>query len=933
MKKILLLLFAVCTVSQVLAQGVNVFGTVQSATDKAALPGARVELTRITYNSKTGLSADANGNFKFEGVVPGMYTLEISYLGFSQLVKSVLVKQDFVNLGNLEMEESSTAIREVQVVGHVPLGEQKGDTTSYNAGAFKTAPDASAEDLVQKMPGVTIQDGTIQAQGQDVKQVLVDGKRFFEGDPSTALRNLPADIIASIEIFDKKSDQAELTGVSDGNEAKTINIVTKPGSKNGVFGKASAGYGTDNRYMLGASLNYFQGDRRITFTGITNNINMLDFSIGETPGGGMRGRRPPMDGGTTSGLIATNTFGLNYSDTWGDKVDVSGNYKFTQRDIQNNQSRVQQYILPADSGRVYTEDNLSNTNTMNHSFNLRLDYAINENNRLLYTPSLRVEQQQVSQELTAVTANDNGAINETQNSTASDNTSYTFENNLLFSHKFGLPGRTFSTSLKTSMSAFDGESTLQANTVYATDAANPLVQDQQLALERTGLEWEGEVAYTEPVGQQGQLQLQYTIGNQWNTSDRSTFGLTEQGYTRLDTAQTNSFGSDYLTQRFRTGYQHTTDKLRLSVGAGYQVAALQSEQTFPEASSLERDFAAILPDAQLRYKLTDTRNIDFRYNTSLNPPNVLQLQEVVDYTNPLQLTQGNAALQPSYQHSFRGGLRDFNHEANQVFFVGLFGNVTQNYIGNSITRAEGEEVALADGQVLAEGQQLVQPVNLDGYWNLRTFVHYGQPINFLSSNIGVRGSLGYTRTPGLSNGALSYVSSPNAGLGLTLSSNISENVDFTLSTNSTYNLVHNSLQPEFNSNYFNQNTNLKLSYTFWKGLVYRTELNQQSYAGLSDAYDSNYLLWNMSLSKKLFKNQQAEISLSVNDLLQQNVSLQRNLAAQYVEDVQSSALQRFFMLTFTYNLRNFGSGDAPRQERGFPDGPPPGGMPGPMPQG
>ncbi|CAM3846986.1 outer membrane beta-barrel protein [Pontibacter korlensis] len=934
MQRLFLFIFALFTASQLYAQGATVFGTVQSAQDKSALPGASVVLKRITYDSSTGVATDVAGAFRFSNVVPGMYMVEVNYLGFKPLEKKVLVQQNTVNLGVLELEESSTTIKEVQVVGRVPLGDQKGDTTSFNAGAFKTTPDASAEDLVQKMPGITIQNGAIQAQGEDVKQVLVDGKRFFGDDPGTALRNLPADVIANIEIFDKKSDQAELTGVNDGNELKTINIVTKPNSRNGAFGKASAGYGTDDRYMLGASLNFFNGDRRLTVTGLTNNINMLDFSVGETPGGGMRGRRPPFGGTTTTGLISTNTFGLNYSDMWGDKLEVSGNYKFTERDIENNQYRIQQYILAADSGRVYTENNLSNIHTTDHQFNLRLDYKLNENNRLLLTPSLTVQQRNLNENIAATTLNDNGLINETQNQTASDNLSYTLKNSLYFSHKFGMPGRTISTTLNTSVSATDGESSLLANTIYYRGNNGDVSQDQQVKLDRAGLTWSGEVAYTEPLSKNGQLQLQYTIGNQLNDSDKRTYKLFEegQGYTSLDTTLSNKFESEFLTQRFGTGYQYSKDNLRIRVGAGYQVATLQSDKEFPTSFTLKRTYANILPDAQVDYKLSDTRNFDINYSTSVNAPAVEQLQEVIDNSNPLQLTRGNTALKPSYQHSFRTGLRDFNRETNQVFFVGLFGNITQSYVGNSIIRAEGEEVTLPDGQVLEPGQQLTQPVNLNGYWNVRSVFHYGKPLNLLSSNLGVHGTVGYIRTPGLTNGELSYVSSPNFGLGLMLSSNISENVDFTVSSNSHYNVVKNSLQPELNNNYFTQNSNVKLNWIFWKGLVYRTELNQQAYAGLSEGYDNNYLLWNMSISKKLFKNQQGEISLSVNDLLKQNVSLQRNLAAQYVEDVQSSALQRYFMLTFTYNLRNFSGEQAPQQDRSFP-GPPPAGGRLPQPQG
>ncbi|QCR22691.1 TonB-dependent receptor [Pontibacter sp. SGAir0037] len=931
MKKIAVLIIAMLAFWQAQAQGLYIAGTVKSAIAKEALPGANVTLTRITFDQKTGTATDHLGNFRFANVAPGVYALEVNYLGFKPFTKNITIKDDGIPLGIIYLEEASTVTEEVVIMGRVPLGEQKGDTTQFNAGAFKTAPDGSAEDLVQKLPGITMQNGSLQAQGQDVKQVLVDGKRFFGDDPAAALRNLPADVIASIQIFDKKSDQAELTGVDDGNEQKTINIVTKADRRNGVFGKASAGYGTDDRYMIGASINTFKGDRRLTFTGLTNNMNLLDFSVGETPGGGMRGRRPPSGGGTTTGLISTNTLGLNFSDSWGSKIEVSGNYNYTERSIQNNQFLSQLYTLPADSGQVYTEDQLNATTTRNQQLNFRLDYKINDNNRLLITPSLTWQHNAASAETTGKTTNINGNLSETENTSASDNTSYTFKNDIYFSHKFGKPGRTISSNFTTSFSQSNSDRSLLANSIFFREAdASQSVLNQLRNSEASSLNWQGNLTYTEPQGQYGQWQWQYSIGNQHRNSDTKTYDYAEQeaAYSDLNNTLSNAFTSDYFTQRAGAGYQYSNNKLRLRAGLQYQTSELQNRRQFPVAGdAFTKSFINVLPAAEVDYKISQTKNFDFNYSTSTVAPGVEQLQDVVDNSNPLMLSQGNPELVQSYQHNFRMGLRNFDLETNRVFFVGFFGSVVQDYITSRITRATTADIVLENGQILERGQQLSQPVNLYGYLNLRSFFHYGQPLPLISSNLGLHGSIGYTRTPGYTT-ALNFANTPNVGVGINLSSNISEKIDFTVSTNSTYSMVHNTLQPELNNNYFSQNTSLKYNWNFWKGIVYRTELNHVLNTGLSEGYNQNYLLWNMSISKKILRNQQAEISLSVNDLLKQNVSIQRTVAAQYISDVQSSVLQRFFMLTFTYNLRNFGGAATPTEDNNRFPGPPPGGFPG-----
>ncbi|MDX5437711.1 MAG: TonB-dependent receptor, partial [Pontibacter sp.] len=288
MKRLLFTVLMLVAVVQAFAQMVPVSGIVQSNSDKSALPGANVVLTNASDAKKIATVTDTEGRFRFERVAQGQYTLEINYIGFDKYTRTFQVQKAAVNLGTLQLKDASTAIKEVQIVGRASLGEQKGDTSQFNAKAFKTAKDASAEELVTKMPGVTIQDGKVQAQGEDVQQVMIDGKRYTGGDASTAMRNISADMVESVEIFDAQSDRAAFSGFDDGNRLKTINFRTKKEARHGYTGKVSAGYGTDERYMVGATLNYFNNNRRITLTGITNNINMSEYSIGETPGGGMR---------------------------------------------------------------------------------------------------------------------------------------------------------------------------------------------------------------------------------------------------------------------------------------------------------------------------------------------------------------------------------------------------------------------------------------------------------------------------------------------------------------------------------------------------------------------------------------------------------------------------------------------------------------------
>ncbi|MCC9137436.1 outer membrane beta-barrel protein [Pontibacter silvestris] len=929
MKNALLIFTLIISACQAYAQGVAVSGTVQSTSDSTALPGATVILEQSANTTAT--VTDTDGRFRFERVQPGQYTVRVNYLGFQPFTRTFQVQQSPVNLGSLSIQEESTTIKEVQIVGRVPLGDQKGDTAQYNAGAFKTAPDASAEDLVTKMPGITIQDGKIQAQGEDVKQVFVDGKRFFGEEADAALRNLPAEIIDNVQIFDRRSDQSQMSGFDDGNREKTINIVTKPDRRTGQFGKTSAGYGTDDRYMVGAAVNFFNDETRFTVTGLTNNINMLDFSVGETPGGGMRGRRGGWGGGTPNGIISTNTLGLNYSDMWGKKIEASGNYSFTNRKYDQTQTIIQNFVRP--EGQVYNENNYSTNIENTHRFNMRLDYNIDDNNRLLITPNFSIQKRDDFSYMFGRTFDAEGPINESETTNDSENASYNFNNNLFYSHKFSKERRVFSTRLTTSYNANNGDRYRVARNIFYTEQDSVQELNQYTNTDGQGYSWEANFSYAEPIGTYSQLQLEYEIGNRFDDSDRRTYNYLEQtqAYNSLDTLLSNTFKSDYLTQEVELGYQYNNGNIRFQTELEYQQATLDNDQEFPREYNLSRTFNSILPSAQLEYKFSETRSLFFDYRADTDAPSVGQLQDVIDYSNPLRVSTGNPNLQQSYENRLRMRYRNFDRETNKVFFAFLMGSFVQNYISNSTFIVE-DSLRLSDEIVLGDGARFTQPVNLDGYWNIRSFFNFGRPVNFISSNFSVNGGFGYSRIPGLINNEettsneVNYANNLDFGLGISLSSNISEKIDFNFSTRSRYNVVQNTLLTQQNNNYFNQNTNLRYNWIFWKGLVYRTELNHQFNSGLSEGVDNNFLIWNMSISKKIFKNQKGEVSLSVNDLLNQNTSVQRNVQSSYIEDVQTNILQRYFMLTFTYNIRNFGGKlpeDLQPQERGsFPGGPP-----------
>ena len=910
MKKIILFLFTVSSVSQATGQNIayTVSGTIMSIADNEVLPGAHAILTDTESGAPIGAASDIDGNFSIENVVPGNYKLSINYIGYQVFEQAIQVQNADLKLGNLLLTEEALIIDEVQVMGRVPLGEQHGDTTQYNARAFKTAPDASVEDLVAKMPGITIQDGVLQAQGEEVKQVMIDGKRFGGSDVGSALRNVPSDMIESVEVFDRQSDQAAFSGFDDGNREKTLNLVTRKDRRKGESGKISAGYGTDERFMVGAALNLFNEDRKITFMGLTNNINMSDFSIGETPGGRMRRRRGGGGAGTPNGISSTNAIGANYNDMWGKKIEISSSYNFTSRKVADSEASLRDFTAGEQEGNQMEQTSLNNSEESSHRFNFRMQYNINENNRLIISPNVTFQQNKsITNGLTLLYDADGNLLTHSETNNIADNSSFNFSNNILYSHRFAKPGRVFTANISTDYSNTDQENIFDELSTNNIDPDLNANRNQFNFLKRDNINWTGSASISEKVGDSALLQVEYIIGNQIHDSDRRTFDLDTESerYTQLNVPLSSTFESDYLSQRIGPSYQYRSDKARLQVDAKYQFSSLKSKTVYPEDLQIKRNFSNFLPSVELEYKFSDSRSLNLNFRTRTNVPSSEQLQEVLNISNPLQVSIGNNNLEQDYQNRLFLRYRNFNPENNQVFFLGIFGTVTQNYIGNSVY--ENPPAGLLEGYVLQPGARLVRRENMDGQWDTRAFFNYGKPLNFISSNFNVRGSVGYTRTPGRINNKSTFANNTNFGMGVNLSSNISENIDFNISTNSSYNIVKNTntASSRNNNNYFSQNSSLRLSWIFWKGFVYRTEINSQYNTGVTAGEDNNFTVWNMSLGKKFLKDEKAEISLSVNDMLDESASFQQNVTASYVEDVRSTVLQRFFMLTLTYNLRNY----------------------------
>jgi len=558
--------------------------------------------------------------------------------------------------------------------------------------------------------------------------------------------------------------------------------------------------------------------------------------------------------------------------------------------------------------QFYNEQNQVINKNYNHRINIRGEYSINANNSLIFTPKLSFQKFNSSNNLDGInfySAND--LINQSLNFSQTSTSGFNFNNSLLFRHRFNKRGRTFSINLRTSLNnrqASDQLIAISENFQVLINSIDSL--DQKSNLDADGYSISTNLVYTEPLGERGQLQFNYNSSFSNNYSNKYTYNLNtvDQEYSVLDTALSNEFDNDYYSNRLRVGYRYFTRKLQIMAGLSYQNSTLANEQAFPLVTNTDRSFDNILPNAMLRFRFSTNSNLRIFYRTNTSVPSINQLQNVVDNSNPLFLSSGNPNLKQETSNIFVSRYSLNNAIKSSSLFVFVVVRNTKDYITNSSLIAQ-RDLTLRNGSILKQGSQLTIPINLDGYWNARSFVTFGLPIKQLKSNLNFNGGVTYTKTPGLINRLSNISKSINLSQGAILSSNINEKVDFTLSYTANHNIIKNSIQPQLDDNYFYQIMSFKLNLIFWKGFVFRNELNYQRYDGLNSEFDEKYLLVNLSIGKKIFNNQRGEIKLFVYDLLEQNKIISRSINEIYLEDQRTKTLSQYFMISFSYKFRKF----------------------------
>ena len=919
------------------AQTGSVKGRVIDTENRLALKAATVQLLLQSDSSivKSTITDD-QGMFLFTAVPALPLILIVNNSSYDQYSYFFTASNEEKDLVNLAMQRKSTKLESIVIVAKAPNATIKGDTAQFSASQFKVNPDATVEDLIKKMPGITVdRNGNVTAQGEAVRKVTIDGKDFFGEDATAALRNLPSESVDKIQLYDRQSDQARLTGFDDGNSVKAINVVTKSGLSNGQFGRVYAGAGTDERYAAGGNVSLFKGDQRLTFIGNFNNINQQNFAsqdllsvagAGGGGGGGGRGGGRGFGGGNpfqtanNAGINKTNSFGVNFSDKWGAKknLSISGSYFF------NNTNNLNEAVVNTETFtrnlNQITNSNFVNTgDNFNNRFNLRVEYNIDSNNTLIYTPSVSFQNNKSanSSAFQTLFATGDTLVTFKDGLTSSERNGYNIGNRLNYRHAFGKKGRSVSLGFNSTVNRNNADIINQGTFRFFNGlAARDSVQNQLNDNFNNSNNTELNLSYTEPITKKILFEVKYEPSFQKSNADQKTYSFENGKYSDLQTPLSNVFTNTTNTQSGGASIRFNLNKeTNFAVGANVQNVELNSDRTFPTNTIVRQSFSNILPNAFLRAETGKYSNVRvfFRGFTSL--PSVTQLQNVVNITDPLRVSVGNANLKQSVG-TFLGSRYSYaNKKNNQSLFAGFFYQGAKDYI-SSATFVANSDSLIEQGNVLRKNSLLIKPVNLDGFRTFRGNATYSMPLKFIKTNLNLSAGYNYSKLPGLVNNIATSTVTNNYSTGITFASNLSQYVDFNLNYILNISKSNTTGGSRANNDFTNQGAGAALNLLSKKGWFVQNDVSYQINSGLSEGFNQNFILWNAGIGKKFFKGQKGELKLSVFDLLKQNQSITRSITSTFREDIQSNVLQQYFMLTFSYNLRNIGKPAATANQGG-----------------
>ncbi|WP_425077268.1 outer membrane beta-barrel protein [Psychroserpens sp. S379A] len=914
MKKLIFLLTLFLTVFSVFSQSqtFKIQGKLLSESDQLPLESATIYLERVKDSSLvTYTISDKEGGFKIEDkTYDKSLNLTISYIGFQPFTKEIQIDKALINLGVIKLRVSNQ-LDEVVIKSRVPITIKK-DTLEFNVKSFKTKKDANVEDLLKQLPGVEVDEqGKITVNGKEVNKILVNGKPFFGNDPTITTRNLTKDIIEKIQVVDTKTKSEALTGEKGSQENKTINLTIKEENNKGVFGRLSAGAGTDERYEFAGMLNRFNNDRRMSVLVGGNNINSPGFSFGEISK--MFGRSGSssfssngsfsIDGrsfGGGEGITTSRNVGANYADVINKKNDLSADY-FHSSSQSDNASSSQRETTLSDS-RFFSNSNSNTINETNsHSVNMEYDIKIDSTFVINIEPSFRYSKTiNRSARYNETLDEERTLTNQSNVDTDIERFGKTFTNDLTITKKFGNRGAFVRFGIENEITNTESDDFLNSTTQIFGD--NPeLIQRKQLT-DGNGKStvFESEVKYRYPiVAKKLFLDFEYNYRKAIDQDVRSTFDFDDvtNTYNQFNTTLSTDFEYVNIEQIPAISLRFNDEKWYASIGADYVLRTLENTDLLRPEFNIKQDFEALQLSGYVNYRFSEKSSIYSGYRLRNRPPTLRQLQAFEDVSNPLNTVVGNPNLQPTDNHRLYVGFNsyDFQKRSGLFFYVSI--------------DAQDDDVVSKTTIDPESLKRTTTYANVNGNYRASFSTSYSKNIKLDSiRKLRVRLGVWANKSRNINfNNDVQYASettsfTPNVGLEFTWKKIFDIKPSYRLNiTNNTFDI-----DAFEDREFLNHNLSIKTTTYLPKRFEWINDIRYNYNPNVADGFQKSAWFWNTSLAYSMLKDK-AALTLKVYDLLNQNTNARRRATSDYIEDLQSTVLQQYFMLSFSWKFNSLGS--------------------------
>ncbi len=981
------------------AQKYTVSGTVMDGALNETLPGAAVVLLNPKDSTQvTGVATDTNGAFSITTSKAGSYLVRFSYIGYTTQYQSITLgknKRDLA-MGSIVLTEDAKVMREAQVTAKMAQVEMKEDTFVYNADAFRLPEGSSLEELVRKLPGAEVSDdGTITINGKTVSKIMVEGKDYFDSDTKMAMKNLPSKMVKKIKSYDKQSDYSRITGIDDGEEETVLDLSVQKGMKEGWLINADVAGGSQDRYSLKANVNRFTDSFQFSLIGSRNNVNDNGF-----PGGGGRG----FGGGGAGGITTSNMAGLNLMWDNGRKegdagyLKVGGNVRYSSTKSTTDTKSNSETFLTSSTSTFSNSLSHSITHSTSVNANLQLEWQADSLTNLIFRPNFsHSNSDSYARNLTATfnrdpyeagmsdplseyedfDDTDSIRVNGNDRYTSSDAHSNSGDVRLQLNRKLGKAGRNLTLDVAGQYSKSDNTSLTSSLVRYfQNDASSSTATYQKSLAPSETYYYQGRLSYSEPIFPGGVLQASYRVQRRYQDQNKTMLtyenlvealeehGLYEGEYTAEDlytgslpqldmlTLVQDMQNSQYATYKELnqnatlmlrySGKFDNGQQLQLNAGLSYQPQTTHMDyQKNAIDTTITRHTQNWAPRIDVRWKINNSSQLRIRYNGTMTQPSMTNLIEVMDSSDPLNISTGNASLQSSWNDNFFAFYNGYNADKQRGWALNFNGNITRRSIENA---------TIYDTETGAKYQR---PMNIDGNWNVGGMVMFntalGQEKKFnvsSHSNLRYTNSVGYISSDLTSDSRRFLTSGEEGGVDMnglfrsmtlgkstTKTSNISETVrlnyrddyganqDYSLDVglNGGFNFQHarNDTQTSANLDTWTYNYGGNLTFTTAFNLSLSTDITMQSRRGYSDqSMNTDELIWNAQLSQSLKQwlgNHDLTVSLQWYDMLRQRSNISRAISATMRSDTYTNAINSYVMVHLIYRLNLMGN----KQARGM----------------